>query len=78
MTAKLKKWGDSLGVKIPKGIVKKAKLRIDSEITIEYSDQKIVILTNKKSRKLKDLLSQITKDNCHPEIFCDRIGKEVW
>ena len=80
MIVKLKKWGegDSLGVKIPKEIVRKAKLKIDSKIIIEYSDQKIVILTNKKSCQLKDLLSQVTKDNCHPEIFCDRIGKEVW
>ena len=78
MNAKLKKWGDSIGLKIPKEIVKRANLSADSEITIEYADQKIVLLPNKKSRRLKDLLSQVTKDNCHPEIFCDRVGKEVW
>ena len=78
MTIKLKKWEDSIGVKIPKEIVKRANLSADSEITIEYANQKIIILPNKKSQRLKDLLSQVTKDNCHSEVFCDRIGKEVW
>ena len=78
MTAKLKKWGDSIGVKIPKEIVRKANLSADSEVIIKYAEQKIVILTNKKSRRLKELLSQVTKDNCHHEVFCERIGKEVW
>ena len=78
MTAKLKKRGDSIGVKIPREIAIKAGLTADSEIIIEYADQKIVILPKKQSPQLEDLLSQVTKGNCHPEIFYDRIGKEVW
>ena len=78
MTIKLKKWGDSIGVKIPKDIVKRANLSTNSEITIEYANQKIIILRNKKPLRLKGLLSQVTKDNCHSEVFRDRIGKEVW
>ena len=78
MTIKLKKWGDSIGLKIPKDIAKRASLSADAEITIEYVNQKIIIFPNKKSRCLKGLLSQVTKDNCHSEVFCDQIGKEVW
>ena len=77
MKTKLEKRGRSIWIKIPKEIVKKAGLAADSEIIAEYADQNIIILSNKKSRKLKDLLSQVTKDNCHPEIFCDRVGKEA-
>ena len=78
MTVKLKKWGNSIGVKIPKKIAKRLNLSAGSEVVIEYSDQKIFIFPKEKCLQLKDLLDQVTKDNCHPEIFCEKIGKEVW
>ena len=56
-----------MGVRIPKIIMEKANLSINSEIEIECKNRKIIISSKKKPVHLKDLLSQITKDNLHTE-----------
>lgn len=78
MSAKIQKWGNSLGIRIPKIIMEKANLSINSEIEIECKNQKIIIFSKKKSIQLKDLLSQITKDNLHAEDSYIKAGKEIW
>ena len=78
MSAKIQKWGNSVGVRIPKIIMEKANLSVNSEIEIECKNQKIIIFSKKKSIQLKDLLSQITKDNLHVEDNYVKTGKEIW
>ena len=78
MSTKIQKWGNSVGVRIPKIIMEKANLSINSEIEIEYKNQKIIIFSKKKPVRLKDLLSQITKDNLHAEDSFTKAGKEIW
>ena len=78
MSAKIQKWGNSVGVRIPKTIMEKANLNINSEIEIECKNQKIIIFSKKKSIQLKDLLSQINKDNLHTEDSYIKTGKEIW
>ena len=80
MTTKLQKRGNALWVKIPKGLAKKAKLKEDSKIIMEYQNQKIIIFPKKeKPPTLKDLLSKITKNNLHSEEKDDYapVGKEL-
>ncbi len=78
MTGKIQKWGNSMGVRIPKAIMEKANLSVNSEIAIECKNQKIIIYPKKKSIQLKDLLSKITKDNLHTEDSHIKVGKEIW
>lgn len=78
MTSKIQKWGNSMGVRIPKIIIEKANLSVSSEIEIECKNQKIIIYPKKKPIQLKDLLSKITKDNLHTEDSHIKIGKEIW
>ena len=78
MTSKIQKWGNSIAVRIPKTIIEKASLSVNSEIEIEYKNQKIIIFSKKKPVQLKDLLSQITKDNLHTEDSDAKLGKEIW
>ena len=68
----------SAGLKIPKESAEKAALSADSEVIVKHEDQKVVICRTKKVQRLNELLAKVTKDNCHPEIFCDRAGKEIW
>ncbi|WP_157470198.1 AbrB/MazE/SpoVT family DNA-binding domain-containing protein, partial [Desulfobulbus elongatus] len=37
----VKKWGNSLGVRIPKSIAEAGRLKVDQEISIEAVDGKI-------------------------------------
>lgn len=73
----IKKWGNSLGVRIPKAIAKKVGLEEGSEIDFDIEDDKIII--TRKSQKLKELLSKITPGNIHEEVSTgDSEGREGW
>lgn len=73
----VQKWGNSLGVRIPKAIAMKVGLEEGSEIDLDIEDDKIII--KRKSQNLKKLLSQITPDNIHKEVSTgDAEGREIW
>lgn len=73
----VQKWGNSLGIRIPKAIAIKVGLEEGSEIELDIEGDKIII--KRKSNTLKELLSQITPDNIHHEISTgDAEGRESW
>lgn len=78
MTKKIKKWGNSLAIRIPKKQADELGLREDSEVSIERNNDKLVI--SPKNKKLKDMLKKVTEENKHSAQFPDdkSKGKEVW
>jgi len=78
MKTVIKKWGNSLGIRIPNFIVKEFSLKDGSSIEIEEKENQIIIYPDNKL-KLNDLLKKIDKDNIHTEIETgDPIGNEIW
>lgn len=78
MSVKIQKWGNSLGVRIPKTVIEKVNLSENSEVEIESKDGTIVIIPAKKEYSLDSLLEQITKNNLHSEEDFKTEGNEVW
>jgi antitoxin MazE len=78
MSAKIQKWGNSLGVRIPKNIIETIKLEENSEVEIEAKDGTIIIFPKQKRPSLSHLLSQITKSNLHHADEDNVEGNEVW
>ena len=80
MTLRVRKWGNSLALRIPKTIAELSSIKQDSEVEIRIVDNKIVIEpTHKKKTVLKDLLARITPDNLHDEIDTGSPrGRETW
>lgn len=78
MSVKIQKWGNSLGVRIPKALIEKVNLSENSEVEIESKNGTIIIFASKKKYALEDLLEQITKNNLHHEDAFAAEGKEVW
>ena len=78
MSAKIQKWGNSLGVRIPKNIINKIELEENSEVDIEAKDGTIIIFPKQKKKSLSSLLSQITKSNLHKADEDEVEGIEVW
>ncbi|MCU0820974.1 MAG: AbrB/MazE/SpoVT family DNA-binding domain-containing protein [Spirochaetes bacterium] len=79
MEVKVQKWGNSLGVRIPKSYAEDIDIDQGSLIDISKEKDRIVIKPIRKKEKLSDLLSKITKDNLHKEIDTgDSIGNEIW
>ncbi|MBX7231557.1 MAG: AbrB/MazE/SpoVT family DNA-binding domain-containing protein [Bdellovibrionales bacterium] len=78
MSVKIQKWGNSLGVRIPKTVIEKVNLSENSEVEIESKNGTIVIFPAKKEYSLDSLLEQITKNNLHSEEDFKTEGNEVW
>ncbi|TDF99450.1 AbrB/MazE/SpoVT family DNA-binding domain-containing protein [Paenibacillus piri] len=74
---KVQKWGNSLGIRIPKTIANKAGLEEGSKIELDVENGNLVIKPMSKS--LDNLLSQITPENLHTEASTGQPkGREPW
>jgi len=78
MTVALKKWGNSLALRIPKDILN--TLAIDENSIMELSVNNGMLTVKPKSNTLLEtLVSQISSENLHKEIDSGRsVGSEEW
>ena len=73
----IQKWGNSLGIRIPKSLAIKAGLEDGSEIDFEVEKNKIIV--KRKQVQLTELLEKVNSSNIHEEISTGGVqGKEVW
>lgn len=77
MKTVIKKWGNSLGIRLPKYITAEYSLKDGSSVEIEEKEGKIIITPHKNS--LNELLDKINDNNLHDEIHTgEPAGKEIW
>ena len=81
-TTKIKKWGNSLAVRIPRDIIKKTRLGSGASLEIREVKGMILIKPLKirgKAPSLEELVKGITPQNRHKEVnWGKRRGREVW
>ena len=78
MQAVIKKWGNSLAIRIPKAFAKDINIAENMTVNLTLSDSKIVIEPVRKDRLL-DLVEKITDENRHGETSTGRkVGREIW
>ena len=74
---KVQKWGNSLGIRIPKSFALKVGLEEGSEIDLDVEDGQLV--SKPKTTALEKLLTQVTPDNLHKEVSTgEPEGREIW
>jgi len=80
MVTRILKWGNSLGLRIPKSFAKQAGVEEGCAVDIVLEGDRLVIRAVKSQEyQLSDLLSQVREDNLHDEISTgDATGREVW
>jgi antitoxin MazE len=82
MIAKIKKWGNSQGLRLAKNVLEDARLGVGDEVDIAVREGAIVIAPIRKIRgrhSLEDLVSQIPKDYHSSEVkWGEPVGKEAW
>ena len=80
MQTKIKKWGNSLALRIPKSFALDAKLRQNELVDISLDKEKIIITPiGEKEYSLDELLEGVSEDNLHGEIDTGiPVGKEIW
>lgn len=79
MRARVQKWGNSLGLRIPKPFAEETRLEENGEVEITVRGGKLVVEAIEPDFTLKALLDQVTPENRHAEVdMGKRVGKEVW
>lgn len=80
MRSKLVKWGNSLGLRLPKVFADDLGLRAGSELEINLEEGRVVIEpVVRPPLVLEDLLAGINRENLHQETdMGDAVGGEIW
>ncbi len=78
MVTKVQKWGNSLGVRIPRSVALEANLRPGASVDISAADDSIVIRPVCRPRyRLAELMEGVTRRNLHQEVETGHpVGKE--
>lgn len=81
MTAKISKWGNSQGLRVPKDVMENLHLNVGDSVNIIIEDGKAILEPINKeipNYDLNDLLAQVPKDYKATEEFDTSLGKEEW
>lgn len=79
MEAKLQKWGNSLGIRIPSNILKTVGMSDEDIVDISYDEEKIIISKPKKTISLETRFKNYKGPNLSKEFVWDEPrGKEIW
>ena len=78
MRATISKWGNSLGLRIPRGLAEDAGLAEGSLVEFRVENGRLVA-EPVTVENLEALLSKVTAKNRHDELFVDSPrGREAW
>ncbi len=80
MRAQVKRWGNSLALRIPRSFAIESKIEKGTEIELTIEKGKLVITpVEKPAYTLDGLLAGVTQDNLHGEVDTGpSVGKEAW
>lgn len=80
MRVQVQKWGNSLGLRIPKPFAQDAGVEQGSAVDLSISDGRLIVApVRKRKLRLKDLLKGVKKSQLHrEESFGKPMGREVW
>jgi len=77
---RIQRWGNSLGLRIPRSFAEEAGVEAGSEVDLSLRDGDLVVKpARRRTYRLKELLEKITAKNLHGEVDTGRpVGREVW
>jgi antitoxin MazE len=76
--AQVMKWGNSLAVRIPKGIAEEARMREGDAVLITAAKNRIELHRAESIPTLKEFVAKFHPDNRHEEIeWGSDVGKEI-
>lgn len=80
MEARIQKWGNSDGIRIPSSILKSLNIKTNDILNIEQEDDKIIISVPKKKKiSLEDRFKEYHGKNLAKEFsWDDNVGREIW
>ena len=77
MTVIISRWGNSLGIRIPKAALEEAWLHEGDKVDVLAEDGKLIVRKTTR-RSLAELVAAITPENRHAEQYWPPVGAEEW
>ncbi len=80
METRVKMWGNSLALRIPKPLANQVGIEENSPVNLTLRGEELVIVpVTPPPLKLSDLLAQVTEHNLHGEVDTGpEMGRESW
>ena len=79
MRTKIQKWGNSLGLRIPKALAEEISVEEGSPVEITATSEGLLIQPAAQRFELSVLLEGVSPSNRHKEVSTgERVGREVW
>lgn len=80
MITKIQKWGNSLGLRIPKSFAEEAEVTSGSEVDLSVVDGVLIVRpVRRRTYSLQDLMRGVTRENLHEEVDVGGpAGREAW
>ena len=79
MTVRVQKWGNSLGIRIPKAIATQSDIREGTELNISHEDGLVTLQTSESSHTQGVARAgEAAKSAGGTEDWGKRVGKEAW
>ncbi len=80
MQTRIKKWGNSLAVRIPRSLADQIDFRPDLPVSLAVNGMELTITPiREEPETLEQMLDRITDDNRHEEVdFGPPVEEEVW
>jgi len=80
MQTRIQRWGNSLGLRIPKSFAAEAGVEAGSEVDLSVEGGDLVVKpTRRRTYRLNELLGRVNARNVHGEVQAGRpVGREHW
>ena len=79
MNAQIRKWGNSLAVRIPGAYAKELNLNEGAKLEMTRVEGGLLLRARKRDYTLEELLQQIKPENIHGETdWGPAVGRESW
>lgn len=80
MQTRVQKWGNSLGLRIPRGLAEQLGLGAGSEVSLSARDGDLLVRPALPARlNLEDLLAEVTPANLHSSVDTgEAVGQEFF
>jgi len=80
MKIQVRKWGNSLAIRIPKSFAKETQIDQGTFIDLSLDDGRLIATPiDEEEYFLEQLLFEITEENIHSELDTGKpVGKEIW
>ena len=76
---KIQKWGNSLGVRIPRSVAAEARVEAGSTVDVSVDKGSVRIRPKRRRLSLGELLRGVKPENLHREVGTGAaIGREAW